>query len=896
MRIKSLRVGGIGRFADGAHVEGFGPGVNVLAAGNEIGKSTLFRAIRTCLFHRHDSKHQEIRDLASDDSQLSASIELTFEHQDREYRIKKSFLRSPSAALFQDGREIARNKQADLAIWELLGVQPGSGRSVDEGAFGLLWVGQGASFSPPEPGAGATTLLNRAIESEVGTLVGGERARQVLSEIQAELGRSLTDTGRPKSDGPLHRAMREVEDWTSAEQQAQAKLTALEQQHGELLQRRQRRVELTDPVVTAQMTQELLTARTQLAEQRAAGREILRLEAEETAAVRSKEGAAQRLKQFRDLGTRLDANRRTETALMAELPGLRAREQEARTTLSRTYEQIEATEAQVRQLAARYQQLEKLAAAAARAERKDELARQLAALEQAARDLLAADAQLASLRIGSKDVDRLDEFDRQIGAFDAQLRAAAAHLSIEVTSAGAGKVLVGDEPVDAQHGAPVLASTRVTIGDLAVITVTPAANPNHDARQSLIAQRETLLRSLGAASVAEARAQLSRRRDVEATRKGLVAQLKTLGVEREPAQAIAQLKSTLAQMDAAVAIALEEAGRTTPPSHAALEEEKLTITQQRALREGECAKLQAARTQQQAALEGAVEQRSACKSRLEQVRTGLAADLAMCADADRSARDALLLADLAACETAHQAASAALAVARETAPDAAALERMETRCQRLEQALDNRQQEHVQIERDIGRLTGQIQAAGGDGVGESLSVAQEQRKLAERELACIQERIAVLQLLRDTVSACLAEGRERYFEPVRRHLRPFLNDLFPGADLELGDGYAIESVKRGRAESFRRLSDGTQEQIAVLVRLAMGSILAERGQAVPIILDDALVYCDDDRIQRMFDALTRAGKQQQIIVLTCRLRAFAPLGGHALQLQAGSGGGSALAA
>ena len=39
---------------------------------------------------------------------------------------------------------------------------------------------------------------------------------------------------------------------------------------------------------------------------------------------------------------------------------------------------------------------------------------------------------------------------------------------------------------------------------------------------------------------------------------------------------------------------------------------------------------------------------------------------------------------------------------------------------------------------------------------------------------------------------------------------------------------------------------------------------------MPIILDDALVYCDDGRINMMFDALSRAGKHQEIIVLTCR--------------------------
>lgn len=93
------------------------------------------------------------------------------------------------------------------------------------------------------------------------------------------------------------------------------------------------------------------------------------------------------------------------------------------------------------------------------------------------------------------------------------------------------------------------------------------------------------------------------------------------------------------------------------------------------------------------------------------------------------------------------------------------------------------------------------------------------------------------------------------------------------------------------AEDFARLSAGTQEQIAVLVRLAMGAMIAERGQDVPIILDDALVFSDDDRIEQMFDALNRAGRIQQVIVLTCRLRAFAALGGRQLEIAAAPPGG-----
>jgi uncharacterized protein YhaN len=64
----------------------------------------------------------------------------------------------------------------------------------------------------------------------------------------------------------------------------------------------------------------------------------------------------------------------------------------------------------------------------------------------------------------------------------------------------------------------------------------------------------------------------------------------------------------------------------------------------------------------------------------------------------------------------------------------------------------------------------------------------------------------------------------------------------------------------------------------------MGALLAEQGRPVPIVLDDALVFSDDERIASMFDALTRAGEKQQVIVLTCRTRAFAALGGRPLTI------------
>jgi uncharacterized protein YhaN len=86
------------------------------------------------------------------------------------------------------------------------------------------------------------------------------------------------------------------------------------------------------------------------------------------------------------------------------------------------------------------------------------------------------------------------------------------------------------------------------------------------------------------------------------------------------------------------------------------------------------------------------------------------------------------------------------------------------------------------------------------------------------------------------------------------------------------------------AEDFDILSGGTQEQISLLVRLAFARIIAADGRPAPVVLDDAIIYTDDDRIEQMFDALTRQSADLQVIVFSCRQRAFRTLGGRALTI------------
>jgi uncharacterized protein YhaN len=74
-------------------------------------------------------------------------------------------------------------------------------------------------------------------------------------------------------------------------------------------------------------------------------------------------------------------------------------------------------------------------------------------------------------------------------------------------------------------------------------------------------------------------------------------------------------------------------------------------------------------------------------------------------------------------------------------------------------------------------------------------------------------------------------------------------------------------------------STGAQEQIGMLVRLALGSTLAVGGEPAVAVLDDPLTHCDIARLNKMRYILRRAAEGDpnltlpagplQIVILTC---------------------------
>ena len=192
------------------------------------------------------------------------------------------------------------------------------------------------------------------------------------------------------------------------------------------------------------------------------------------------------------------------------------------------------------------------------------------------------------------------------------------------------------------------------------------------------------------------------------------------------------------------------------------------------------------------------------------------------------------------------------------------------------------------LETEIARLEGTVESEGGKGLAEQAAFAAEEAEAANRHLERVTQEAETLKLLRETLDAARTETSRTYVGPVARRARRHIERLLPGCDLSFSDDLALESIVRGGvSEGCANLSRGTQEQLAVLTRLAFADMLLEQGRPVSLILDDPLVYSDDARLDIMIDVIAEAAKRMQVILLTCRDRAFRHVEGQRIVLDGG---------
>ena len=129
MKLRKLRIEHFKRFREPLVMEGFADGLNLFAAPNESGKSTVAEAIRAAFFERHRSGSVEhLRPWG--DSSAAPTVDVEFHMGEKRYHLTKVFLGKKRCDLAIEGQPPLDGVAAEDHLAQLLGFKfPGKGAS-----------------------------------------------------------------------------------------------------------------------------------------------------------------------------------------------------------------------------------------------------------------------------------------------------------------------------------------------------------------------------------------------------------------------------------------------------------------------------------------------------------------------------------------------------------------------------------------------------------------------------------------------------------------------------------------------------------------------------------------------------------------------------------------------
>lgn len=868
MKITSVGLTNFRRFREPFALAGFTDGLNIVVEPNEQGKSTILEALRAALFVRHSTNSELTRSYCPVGDAVAPMVEVEFDVRGERWKVEKRFLRSPRVQLSGPAGRL-ESDAAEERLQSLLGFERNTKRDHDydvAGPLGMLWVEQASALRVDAPGRLVQDRVRSALESEVGAVTGGRRldaVRERVDQAYGELrtGKSGKSTGRLlATEQRLDAARLGVNTAAATLKIHDATLTELEQARKslKLVQRElddEEQLKLREQLASNLKLAESAADRLSTAEARhqVAAAEVRRL-TDRVEGITAAETALELAEGTHRLAVSATDEHKTErdAAIDGEAECQRVL-REARAARMAADQVV----SDARVALTRYEQAAALARARQRFIELEQLEAELATSETTAKSLLA-----------TKVLDDLRSLDRAVIEAGAVLIAGAVRLEIEVHD-GTSISLDGGVVRAGTH--EITRPTAIAVGDHASIRIIPPGAGSAAAQlQAAEAKLGAALKGQGVESYADAIARNDVARGAGEGAKAVARQIATLCV----ADPVLKLEAGPAALRALLATAKPDVTSDETPADVSeavvalartAENERVADGRHEAalkrLRNAEGVSLT-----QSSALAGAERDLQNAQDQLRRLveatsKDELVADLALARqELARRAADK---------DTADQAARGFDAV------------QLQRRIDNMDKARTGAAERRLDLMQKIAGLEATVAGEGAKGLASQVAEAEEEEVAATEACERLRTEADTLELLRTTLQEAQEAAARTFLGPVTRRVIDYANRVLPGCELQFSDAFGLTSVTRaGVCEDCGTLSRGTQEQLAVLTRLAFADLLRDRGAPVSLILDDPLVYSDDARLDTMTEILASAAERMQVILLTCRERAFRHLEGN----------------
>lgn len=845
-------------------------GVTVVEGPNEVGKTCIPEALDLLIAMPDNSKARKVCDVEPVHRDAGPEVEIEMSSGQYRFRYSKRWLRRPETklAILTPSPRNLTGRDAHDRVEALLE------ETLDAELWRAMRVEQGTELVLPQL---SVPSLGRALDRAAAGELSGSREDDLWERIVAERDRYWTPTGRPLKDRIS--SARDVEATRAEVDRRAAELADIDKDAAEVARLAADETRLVNTRESSERVQRDLSERWHRIERLRS--EIDGLTVAQRAAADRRERAAGELQRRRHQSKELEAR-------SAELRDLEAETGRAAPALTAAIAENDRAAVALERARAALQvaESEKTRSDDDRDHHRNRI--ELAQLGErhervvaAQEALTAAEAHVESAVVDDELLARIERAHLAVARAEAAATAAAA--SLETTAlCDLTMHVAGDEMVlraGAAHTTTVETEAEIRVPDVVAVRVRSGGDSRSlvaaldDARAELA----RLCAQGGVGDLAEAQqaaeARRAAERDVVGARKVIEQDLRDLTVE-SLAGKVARLRRRIDRYgaerpsDPSAPADFEEAKRLAAEADRRIDD-RMTERDRCEEFAGQAVAVRRKAELAEANLAGRIDIARSARTR--------AADTLAAAREGRD--DAALEADLLSAQRALDDAADNLTQVTETleAADPASLEEL------LENARDalERAGRNLKDNRDARqRLRISLELRGEQGLAES---HDEARSRLEHLLAVherTEARAEAAKLLHDTFEERRAEARRRYAAPFKQCIERFGRIVFgPTFEVEVDDGLRIvRRTLEGITLEVDQLSIGAREQLGVLARLACAVIVSPDGGGAPVVLDDALGWSDPDRLARMGAAIAAAGRECQVIVLTCTPGRYAHVG------------------
>jgi recombinational DNA repair ATPase RecF len=879
----------------------FDPSRNLIGGSNETGKSTLAEAIHRALFMRHRAGGELRNSMKSLVHSGDPEVRLTFETGGETWTVEKRFAGTQGTArLSSAGGVSLQGDAAEDKLAEIIGNSAGVANRLNDltTRWAHLWVWQGTAGQDASAHAAAyrADLVQRLQQDGLAAIMQSAIDEQIRSKLAADFLQIFNNNGSPKANSPLHRA-------NSIVGEAQIALTRAQEQQQRLAAAVADQEEATATVNAAmaalpgQRTQ-LAAAHQSLAQAKELGARIENEQLVLKSAQDAHDQLAKADQQIRELRAQAAATRDSLVPAEAKLSLVADQESTSRVAASQAELAHRAVNEALR-LARQHHDL--ATACVARFEKSaahQSLAAKAAEIAQI-RSTLASDHEALSKlpAIDAKQLDALRQLESSAAQAESALNAIAAGIELVASTQ---TVLLDGQPLATGQPRVITEPAELRLGDGTLLRIQPGGgNSLASARRQLTELQDQFaaaLDRLAIPSLADAAEAVAARQVIEQRIANTESKLQALGARELPdALAAATAALTAASTEVDQRLAVLPTGQA-PPLPQDLGAAQLWQREARAA-------FQAEETRERTLQAEADARRTSHQQHAQDLQTqrdALEAGRRTLADQENSARileqnhgeapqrAAALEAAVKAADTARSAVETTRAALAELNPGA-----LQRELERLQRVLEQTELKQRDAETRLAVARATLALDGSTDPDAELLQAKVRHALATEAKDREQRHSDSIRLLHSLFQESQSAISESVTQPVADRVTGYLECLFGRGvrvkvDLANPASASLELTRPDTPSfSFDSLSGGAKEQVATAVRLATAEILAaNHDRCLPLVLDDAFAYADNDRIQALQSMLDlAAARDLQVIVLTCTPDQYTGLGARDTRLK-----------